>query len=98
MLDYSQSGERIRGRRKIHQSRFLQPSTKRFAVRRILGGGDLRITEFVLTYDDARSYSVSIMEFRNGRIACARLNISETNSLRRPRLPILLSLSTDRLY
>ena len=33
MLDYPQSGERIRGRRKIQESRFAQPSKKAFAVR-----------------------------------------------------------------
>ncbi len=69
VLDYPQSGERIRGRRKIQESRFLQPNTKRFAVGRILGGGDLWVSEFVLSYDDVPSYSVSIMEFRDGRVA-----------------------------
>jgi hypothetical protein len=69
VLDYPQSGERIRGRRNIQESRFLQPNKKRFAVRRIVGGGDLWITEFVLTYDGIPSYSVSIMEFRDGRVA-----------------------------
>ncbi|MBR0778809.1 nuclear transport factor 2 family protein [Bradyrhizobium diazoefficiens] len=68
VLDYPQSGERIRGRHNIQESRFLQPNKKRFAVRRILGGGDLWITEFVLTYDGIPSYSVSIMEFRDGRV------------------------------
>ena len=69
VLDYPQSGERIRGRRNIQESRFLQPNKKRFAVRQIVGGGDLWITEFVLTYDGIPSYSVSIMEFCNGRVA-----------------------------
>src|SRR6478609_7412151 len=65
VLDYPQSGERIRGRRNIQESRFLQPNKKRFAVRRILGGGDLWITEFALTYDRIPSYAVSMMEFRD---------------------------------
>src|SRR6478752_3754131 len=69
VLDYPQSGERIRGRRNIQESRFLQPNKKRFAVRRILGGGDLWITEFVLTYDGIPSYAVSMMEFRDGRVS-----------------------------
>jgi hypothetical protein len=68
-LDYPQSGERIRGRRNIQQSRFLQPNKKRFAVRRIVGLGDLWVSEFVLTYDGVPSYVVSIMEFRDGRVA-----------------------------
>jgi hypothetical protein len=69
VLEYPQSGERIRGRRNIRESRFLQPNKKRFAVRRMIGSGDLWVTEFVLTYDGVPSYAVSIMEFRAGRVA-----------------------------
>ena len=69
VLDYPQSGERIRGRRNIQSSRAAQPNRKRFTVRRIIGAGDLWITEFVLTYDGRPSYTVSIMEFVGGRVA-----------------------------
>jgi hypothetical protein len=69
VLDYPQSGEQIRGRRNIRESRFVQPNKKRFTVRRIIGGGDLWITEFVLAYDGIPSYAVSIMEFRDGLVA-----------------------------
>lgn len=69
MLDYPQSGERIRGRHNIQESRRLQPNKKRFVVRRIIGSGDLWITEFVLSYDGNPSYTVSIMEFRDGLVA-----------------------------
>ena len=47
VLEYPQSCERTRGRRNIQNQRASQPSKKRFAVRRIIGGGDLWITEFV---------------------------------------------------
>ena len=69
VLDYPQSGERIRGRRNIQESRTVQPNQKRFAVRRMIGRGDLWVTEFVLTYDGIPSYAVSIMEFRDGLVA-----------------------------
>jgi len=69
VLDYPQSGERIRGRRNIQESRFLQPNKKRFAVRRIIGSGDLWVSEFILSYDGVPSYSVSIMQFRDGLVA-----------------------------
>ena len=69
VLEYPQSGERIRGRRNIQESRFVQPNKKRFTVRRIIGSGDLWITEFVLSYDEIPSYTVSIMEFRDGLVA-----------------------------
>ena len=61
--------ERIRGRRNIQASRTAQPNMKRFTVRRILGAADLWVTEFVLTYDGRPSYTVSIMEFRDGKVA-----------------------------
>jgi ketosteroid isomerase-like protein len=51
VLDYPQSCERTRGRSNIQRQRAGQPSKKRFSVRRIIGGGDLWITEFILTYD-----------------------------------------------
>src|ERR1043165_3070656 len=69
VLDYPQSGERIRGRRNIQESRTVQPNQKRFTVRRISGSGDLWVTEFTLSYDGVPSYTVSIMEFRDGRVA-----------------------------
>ena len=69
VLEYPQSGERIRGRRKIRLSRTAQPNRKRFTVRRIVGAGDLWVTEYILTYDGQPSYTVSIMEFRDGKVA-----------------------------
>ena len=69
VLEYPQSGERIRGRPKIQSSRAAQPNRKRFTVRRIIGAGELWITENVLTYDERPSYTVSIMEFLNGKVA-----------------------------
>jgi hypothetical protein len=62
VLEYPQSGERIRGRRNIQASRFAQPSRKLFTVRRILGAADLWITKLIITYDAQPSYTVSIME------------------------------------
>jgi hypothetical protein len=58
VFEYSQSGERIRSRRNIQLSRNAQPNRKRFAVRRIIGTGDLWVTEYVLSYDGRPSYTV----------------------------------------
>ena len=69
VLEYPQSGERTRGRRNIQSQRASQPSKKRFTVRRIIGGGDLWITELMLTYDGKPSYTMSIMEFRDDKVA-----------------------------
>ena len=69
VLHYPQSGERIRGRNNVRESRRVQPNKKRFTVQRIIGSGDFWVTEFVLTYDGVPSYAVSIMEFREGLVA-----------------------------
>jgi ketosteroid isomerase-like protein len=68
VLEYPQSGERIRGRHNIQASRMVQPNAKRFKVRRIVGNGDLWVTEFILSYDGRPSYSVSIMELLDGKV------------------------------
>jgi hypothetical protein len=68
LLEYPQSGERIRGRQNIQASREAQPNTKRFTVRRMLGGGGLWVSELVLTYDAEPFYTVSIMEFEDGEV------------------------------
>jgi ketosteroid isomerase-like protein len=69
VLEYPQSGERTRGRSNIQSQRASQPSNKRFSVRRIIGSGELWVTEFILTYDGKPSYTVSIMEFRGDKVA-----------------------------
>jgi ketosteroid isomerase-like protein len=69
VLEYPQSGERTRGRRNIQGQRASQPNKKRFTVRRIIGSGDLWVTELILTYDGKPSYTVSIMEFKGDKVA-----------------------------
>ncbi len=69
VLEYPQSGERMCGRRNIQNQRASQPNKKRFAVQRIIGGDDLWVTEYILTYDGKPSYTVSIMEFRGDKVA-----------------------------
>jgi hypothetical protein len=68
LLEYPQSGERIRGRTNIQASRMAQPNSKRFTVRRIVGAGNFWVTEFVLTYDGRPSYAVSVMELLDGKV------------------------------
>ena len=68
VLEYPQSRERIRGRQRIQASRMAQPDQKRFVVRRILGAGDLWISELILTYGDRPFHVVSIMEFEGDKV------------------------------
>ncbi len=69
VLEYPQSGERTRGRSNIQNQRASQPNKKRFSIRRIIGGGDLWVTEFILTYDGKPFYTISIMEFSGDKTA-----------------------------
>jgi len=68
LLDYPQSGERFRGRDTIQAQRGSHPADRHFAVRRIVGHGDLWVSECVITYDGIPTYSVSVMELDNGHV------------------------------
>jgi hypothetical protein len=69
ICDYPQSGERILGRSNLQALRSHHPGKPSgFDVRRILGQGDLWITEYIITYQGRSSFTVSIMEFLNGKV------------------------------
>ncbi|MGD0557896.1 MAG: nuclear transport factor 2 family protein [Streptosporangiaceae bacterium] len=68
ILDYPQSGERFRSRSKIQAQRGGHPAERHFRVLRIRGGGDLWVSECVITYDGAPTYSVSIMNFADDQV------------------------------
>ncbi len=68
ILDYPQSGERFRGRSRIQAQRGGHPAERHFTIRRILGGGEVWVSECVITYDGVPTYSVSIMEFADGHV------------------------------
>jgi ketosteroid isomerase-like protein len=70
ILDYPQSGERFRGRAAIAAQRGAHPADRHFSVLRISGdeGARLWVSEVVITYDGAPSYSVSVMEFAGGEV------------------------------
>jgi SnoaL-like domain len=69
ILDYPQSGERFRGRAKIQAQRGGHPAERHFTIRRILGAGQTWISECVITYDGAPTYSVSVMEITDGFVS-----------------------------
>jgi ketosteroid isomerase-like protein len=69
ICDYPQSGERILGRRNLQALRSHYPGKPSgFKVKRILGNGDLWITKYTITCQGRLAYTVSIMEFRNGKV------------------------------
>src|SRR5260370_14681430 len=57
VLEYPQSGERIRGRRHIQASREAQPNAKRFKVRRIVRGGDPCVPATILRCQSRSSFT-----------------------------------------
>jgi len=69
VVEYPQSGERIRGRNNVRALRSHHPSKPSgFVVRRITGSGDLWVTEYVILYDGRPMHTVSIMEFERGKV------------------------------
>jgi hypothetical protein len=63
VLDYPQSGERFRGRSTIAAQRGGHPADRHFTVLRILGRGNVWVSECVITYDRVPTFAVSVMEF-----------------------------------
>ena len=69
VCDYPQSGERILGRKNLQALRSHHPGKPSgFNVRRIVGSDNLWVTEYVITYQGRPAYTVSIMEFRDGKV------------------------------
>ncbi|WP_328321491.1 nuclear transport factor 2 family protein [Kribbella sp. NBC_00382] len=68
VLEYPQSGERFRGRAAIAAQRGGHPAERHFAVRRIVGSGDLWVSECTISYDGVPTYSVSVMEFADDAV------------------------------
>jgi hypothetical protein len=68
ILDYPQSGERFRGRARIQAQRGGHAAERHFSVRRIQGAGELWVSECVITYDGAPTFSISVMEFADGHV------------------------------
>jgi hypothetical protein len=66
--DYPESGERILGRSNLQALRSHHPDKPSgFKVKRILGNGNLWITEYTITNQGRLAYTVSIMEFATVR-------------------------------
>ena len=67
---YPQSGEVIHGRQDLQALRSHHPGKPSgFVVRRIVGDGDLWVTEYLIDYERKRAHTVSIMEFRDGKVS-----------------------------
>ena len=70
VCEYPQSGERILGRANLQALRSHHPGKPSgFSVRRITGSGEIWVTEYTINYQGRSAFTVSIMEFRDGKVA-----------------------------
>ena len=70
VCEYPQSGERILGRANLQALRTHHPGKPSgFHVRHITGSGEIWVTEYTINYQGRSAFTVSIMEFRNGKVA-----------------------------
>jgi hypothetical protein len=69
ICEYPQSGEQILGRNNLQALRSHHPGKPSgFQVRRITGNGNIWVTEYTINYQGQTAYTVSIMEFKDGKV------------------------------
>jgi hypothetical protein len=67
--EFPQSGERISGKHNIYERRAHYPAKVTFKILRVLGEGNVWVTELLVTYDGRPVNGVNIMEFKDGKVA-----------------------------
>ena len=79
VLEYVQSGERIRGKANIIASRQAYPGRPTaFELHRSAGTADLQVVELTLRFDGGDPHPVvAILEFRDGKVVRERIYIAE---------------------
>jgi len=70
VCEYPQSGEIINGRQNLQALRSHHPDKpSEFMVRRIVGERKLWVSEYMINYRGKRTFTVSVMEFRDGKVS-----------------------------
>lgn len=78
VLEFPQSGERFEGRASFREWRRRYPARLSFHTRRITHRADLVVVENLISYDGAPwKFTVSLMEFRDDRVAHERIYIMD---------------------
>ena len=78
VLEFPQSGERFEGVQNFREWRRQYPATLNFHLRRITHREDVVVTEYLISYNGAPwMFTVSIMEFRDERVAHERIYIMD---------------------
>ena len=78
VIEFPQSGERLRGKSNIIAFRTAYPARVTFEMTRTIGCNDLWVNEYTIRYNEEKPHKVvGIMEFRDGRVFRERLYINE---------------------
>src|SRR5262245_8965526 len=78
VLEFPQSGERFEGVPNFREWRSQYPAETKFELGEIRGDGDLWVMELTVSYDRGpRNFGVSILEYRDGRIARETIYVAE---------------------
>lgn len=78
VLEFPQSGERFEGVQNLREWRSNYPASTKFEFREIRGADDLWVAEVSISYDDGPwSFGVSILEFREDKIARESIYVAE---------------------
>ena len=68
-LDFPQSGETVTGRDNIKAMTAARPDKPTgYEFLRILGSGNLWVSECIVTYEGGPEYTVTVMEFRKDKV------------------------------
>jgi len=80
VLEYVQSGERIRGKANIIASRRAYPGRPAaFEVHRSAGSAEVQVVELTLRYDGGDPHPVvAVLDLRDGQVVRERIYIAET--------------------
>lgn len=68
IVEWPQSGERIRGKENLLALRQAYPAGVEFEVRRVLSRPGLGVSEYVIRYDGRPVHVVAIVEFAEGKV------------------------------
>lgn len=78
VIEFPQSGERLRGKANIIAFRTAYPADVTFEMHRTIGCDRLWVNEYTIRYNQEKPHKVvGIMEFRDGRVFRERLYINE---------------------
>jgi hypothetical protein len=78
VLEFPQSGERFEGVHNFREWRRRYPAALRFHTRRVSHREDLVVVENLISYDGAPwMYTVSLMQFRDDKVAHERIYIMD---------------------